>query len=129
MPRMTAKYSNAISTARTNQITLTDPQNQELVYDQLNQAGYFWNSKIKQWEYHDVAQADPPSPLIKIRVWASIDTVQAQANQIIARCPWQLIVQSKIYPCRPRKQLEGRIYLTALPPSLSSPARASQTPI
>lgn len=112
MPRMTAKYTAALRTARQNNIVTSGSQ--EHLYDRLFSEGYFWNSKAKVWEYHPLEEADPPTPMVMIRVWADIERVQSDANRIIENMSdmdLDLIEKSKLYPCRPPKQKEGRVYL------------------
>lgn len=117
MPRMTAKYKAAIRTyhnARLNGIIQTN--NQEELYELLQSNGYFWNSQAKKWPYHDAAQADPPTTLVMVRVWAKLEIVESLAREVVAICDdWHLVEQSKVYPCRPPKQKEGRVYLKFLP--------------
>lgn len=118
MPRMTAKYRAAITTAHNKRLPAKDTANQDELYELLQQNGYFWDSGSKQWDYHDPAQADPPTPLVMVRVWADLDHVEGYAQQVIAECSKKigpLVEQSRVYPCRPPKQQEGRVYLKFMP--------------
>ena len=118
-PRQTAKYTGAMRAIL--KLDVPDRKvielswNQEKLYDYLQNAGYFWNSKAKQWEYHPPEKADPPTELVMVRVWADADQVDDAARRVAAALlPWRLIEQSKPYPCRPPKQKESRIYLKFL---------------
>lgn len=116
--RMTAKYKAAIKTAKEQDkffITCAIGTHEKL-YENLQSNGYFWNSKAQRWEYHDAAQADPPTPLVMVRVWANVEIVESLAREVVALCDdWHLVEQSKVYPCRPPKQKEGRVYMKFLP--------------
>lgn len=106
--RQTQKYTKACEIATVNHET------QESLYKQLNELGFFWNSKIQQWERDD-RLADPPSDLIRIRVWAAGDKVEQAANILIesvGQYGLKLQEKSQSYPCRPPKQADSRIYLT-----------------
>lgn len=119
MPRMTAKYKGALAVAgKVLKYTQPLPANQEELYDTLQHAGWFWDSDAGCWEYHDATEADPPTPLVHIRVWAGLDSVKSAADVVIKTVTakkLKLVERSKIYPCRPPKQLEGRIYLKFMP--------------
>lgn len=122
MPRMTAKYSGAINIAHNKRLPAKDTNNQEQLYDLLQKNGYFWNSNSKEWEYHDAAKADPPTPLVMVRVWADLEHVDGYAQQVAEECEANigpLVEKSKVYPNRPPKQLEGRVYLKFMPRSNS----------
>lgn len=129
MPKMTTKYGRALDTVHhhNNNLALPDNEkikvkldNQEMLYTDLQKKGYYWDSSIKQWEYHEPAEANEPTPLIMLRVWADGEVIEEAANDLInlikrSKLPWELIEQSDIYGCRPPKQREGRIYLKFLP--------------
>lgn len=106
--RKTQKYTKACELA-----TLPH-QDQDSLYKQLNEIGFFWNSKLQQWERDD-RLAEKPSDLIRIRVWAAGDKV-GQAADIFIESAGQyglkLQERSEAYPCRPPKQADSRIYLT-----------------
>lgn len=106
--KQTKKYSSACEIATLNH------ENQESLYKQLNNLGFFWNSKLQNW-VRDDRIADPPSDLIRIRVWAATDKVK-QAASIFTESAQQyglkLQEQSEPYQNRPPKQNESRIYLT-----------------
>ncbi len=119
-PRQTAKYTGAMTAIL--KLDVPDKKvielswEQENLYSFLQDAGHFWNSDSKQWEYHPPEEADPPTKLVMVRVWAAADEVQAAALKVAATLqPWRLIEQSKPYPCRPPKQKEARVYLKFLP--------------
>lgn len=115
MPKMTAKFTGARLTALKNNIDLTD--NQEELYQRLQKAGHFWDSDRKIWWYSPEESADPATPLVMIRVWADTEIVEEAADEIIKNTKdnFRLMERSPVYPCRPPKQLEGRVYLKFLP--------------
>lgn len=113
MAKMTAKYSAALAAAR--KLKLSTSGNQEAVYQRLMGAGYFWDSKTQVWQCLANEPSQPASPLLHIRVWASLETVQEQAKSIagvMTTMGYELIEMSPAYVCRPPKQLEARVYLT-----------------
>lgn len=127
MPKRTAKYVGAITTAHNHNLPTLTTHTQEELYAQLQQAGFFWDSKIKKWEYHEPELADEPTPLVMIRVWGSGEVIEEAADDIVAafnRHPhtqnWRLTKRSPVYGCRPPKQQEGRIYLEFLPKEASN---------
>lgn len=130
MPKMTAKYSEALATLRQHNSLLCivgDIDNQEELYSLLQQHGYFWNSKARVWEFHEPEAAEPPTPLIMIRVWADAeitpkvaDDLQYALDNYPRTAGWRLIKRSDAYLCRPPKQREARIYLEFLPPERKS---------
>lgn len=106
--KQTKKYTKACEIA-----TLTH-ETQESLYQQLNELGFFWDSKLQQWERDDRI-ADPPTDLIRVRVWANTDKVEQAAQCLIESAQeYGLKFQEKTEPhkCRPPKQNESRIYLT-----------------
>lgn len=116
MPRMTAKYKGALGVAKWHEIPTEG--NQEDLYQRLQEAGWFWNSQAKAWEEYDIADADEPSPLVMVRVWADAEIVEDAADDITRRVKalkWQLVEKSRPYACRPPKQREARVYLKFLP--------------
>lgn len=116
MPKMTAKYSAAYSLARREKITLTD--NQEQLYSQLQELGYYWDSDRKEFVWHDPNEADDPTQLIMIRVWADAEIVEDVADDVARSVPksWgKPIKRNGPYPCRPPHQRDARMYLEFLP--------------
>jgi hypothetical protein len=115
MPKMTAKYSAARMTALKESLDISG--NQEDLYQRLQKAGWFWDSDKKSWWYAPEEAADPATPLIMIRVWADLEVVEEAADEIIGKTKryFSLVEKSPVYPCRPPKQLEGRVYLKFLP--------------
>ena len=119
MPRMTAKYSSAIALARQLELTLAQRADQEAVYRVLGQEGFAWNSRAERWE-HVADTADEPTRLLRIRVWTDGEIVPEAADTIVhalGQQGYELLERSEPLPCRPPKQLEGRIYLTFHPPT------------
>lgn len=105
--RQTRKYCSACEIAILNHAT------QEDLYTELNRLGFFWDSKKQVWERNDQL-AEPPSKLIKVRVWAATDQVERVAEAMIeAMMNYELkfLEGSAPFVCRPPKQNESRIYL------------------
>lgn len=112
MPKLTRKYKTALSLA--NQLDISERDNQERLYRLLNEAGYFWDASTQAWQQL-TTDADPPTELIRVRVWAESSKVSGAAYQMrvaMEEIGYQFLDQSDPYPCRPPKQLESRIYLT-----------------
>ena len=106
--KQTKKYSKACEIATLNH------ESQESLYKQLNELGFFWDSKLQKWERDDRI-ADPPTDLIRVRVWAATDRVEQAARCFIESAQeygLKFQEQSGIYQNRPPKQNESRIYLT-----------------
>ncbi|GIK36602.1 MAG: hypothetical protein BroJett011_04350 [Chloroflexota bacterium] len=115
MPKMTAKYSSALVAARA--ATLSTNGDQEALYQRLNAAGLWWDSKAGEWMNFNTLPANDPTPKLMIRVWAVGDQVNERADDIIKglRGKFKLIQRSGPYPCRPPQQKESRVYLEFLP--------------
>lgn len=114
MPRMTEKYRKAILKADDIGTRGNAPiEDQEWLYDHLYKSGWYWDSKVKRWEYHSIAKAEAPTPQVLIRVWADLSHVENTAKWVVRslKPELHLVEQSKVYPCRPPKQREGRVYL------------------
>lgn len=112
MPKLTRKYKTALSLA--DELDISERDNQEKLYRLLNEAGHFWDASTQAWQQL-TADADPPTELIRVRVWAESSKVDGAAYQLrvaMEETGYQFLEQSEPYPCRPPKQLESRIYLT-----------------
>jgi len=112
--RMTLKFSKAYAAAVSRKM---DPpaKNQEALYAMLEAAGLFWDSDEGEWIEVEQEKADPPSELVRLRVWAAGELVSGLADdleQAMRRCDYRLVERSKPYLCRPPKVLESRVYLT-----------------
>lgn len=122
---MTAKYKDALATAKHHNGNMGLPieqripitTEQETLYSNLNQAGYFWDSSRKEWQYHEPEAADEPTKMIMVRVWANSEIIEDVAAKVAegARKHWVMIEKSPPYQCRPPKQGESRVYLKFLP--------------
>jgi hypothetical protein len=114
--RMTAKYKSALILAR--RIGLPELDNEPL-YQALADRDYFYNSQDEQWTVAPKEDADPPSKVIHLRVWADGEVVDDMATDIANMMEaggFDLQEKSKLYPCRPPKNRDARVYLTfALP--------------
>lgn len=112
MPKQTRKYVTACEIAE--RLNIAERDNQETLYRLLNEQGYYWDSGLQQWQ--ELSQdADPPTDLIRVRVWAEDSKVRGAAYQLRVAMEAQgyiFLEQSEVYPCRPPKQLESRIYMT-----------------
>ena len=112
MPKRTIKYVRALALA--DYLEITDIGNQERLYRLLSEQGYFWDAATQNWEQIN-EPADPPTQLVRVRIWTNLTKVKAAAHQVktvLEQSGYELIEQSEPYPCRPPKQLESRIYLT-----------------
>jgi ribonuclease HII len=108
--RITEKYRKAAKIAQSLNLTTED---REELYQQLNNNSYFWNSEKKKWEKIKTV-ANPPTELIKIRIWADARITEAVASELIealAKKGLRVMNCSKPYLCRPPEHLESRIYL------------------
>ncbi|WP_009631038.1 hypothetical protein [Synechocystis sp. PCC 7509] len=106
--KQTKKYTKACEIATLNHET------QESLYKQLNGLGFFWDCKSQKWERDDRI-ADPPTDLVRVRVWAATDKVEQAAQCLIESAQaygLKLQEESEPYQNRPPKQNESRIYLT-----------------
>jgi hypothetical protein len=116
MPKMTKKYAAALELAR--KLGQVIPLNQEPLYQSLNDQGHHWNSDTGAWEQWANEPADEPTEFIMIRVWSAADVIGELANDVITqmrKVGLRLMEQSEVFPCRPPKQLEARVYLKFLP--------------
>lgn len=112
MPKQTRKYRTACELA--DRLNISDRHNQETLYRLLNEANYYWDSGTQAWQQLS-QDADPPSELIRVRVWAEASKVEGAAYQVrvaMEEQGYHFMEASQPYPCRPPKQLESRIYLT-----------------
>lgn len=118
MPKLTTKYKSALELG--HQLGCTISTLQEGLYLQLNELGYFWDSEEQDW-VKSAEPANPPSTVVRVRVWAAGDRVEEEARRIaeifVEAHDYQLVEKSQQYPCRPPNQKDSRIYLTFLPPT------------
>lgn len=115
MPKMTAKYSSALATARRAGIPPTGDQ--ETLYQRLNENGLWWDSKAGEWIDFSAAPANEPTSKLMIRVWAEGKIVDSRADEVIKglRGKFKLISRRGPFQCRPPEQLESRVYLEFMP--------------
>ncbi len=112
MPKQTRKYKTSYQLGE--KLNITGQDNQEKLYRLLNEAGYYWEAGTQAWQHLD-QDADPPTELIRLRVWAETSKVAKTAYQLRLAMEDQgyiFLEQSEPYSCRPPKQLESRIYLS-----------------
>jgi len=116
MARMTVKFSSALITAEQNQVRAHDYDREQL-YKRLNELGWWWDSKKKEWVQFADEPADEPTPLIMVRVWASDENIARAVEAVRGALAngYVVIQESKVYPCRPPKQRESRVYLQFIP--------------
>ncbi len=84
------------------------------LYQKLIDMDYYWDANMGRWIFAPGQKNDPPSQQIKIRVWADKNRVQDLADEVIealAEQGFRCIEKSTLYPCRPPKANEARIYL------------------
>lgn len=115
MTRLTLKYRCALDVAmRLNMVEVGDE-----LYKALELHEYFWDSNVGKWELHPVEQAEPPTKLVNIRVWADAEIVEDAADDLIRsyqQLGFSVAQKSERYLCRPPKQLEARVYVAFIPP-------------
>lgn len=123
MPKMTAKFSGALATARKiwglSAKEVQRFEDQEHLYQRIVKEGWMWDSDQKEWIELKNEPADEPTRLVMVRVWADLEVVQEAADEVeraLKRKKFNLVEKSPVYPCRPPKQLEGRVYLKLMPP-------------
>lgn len=110
MSRRTLKYTRALEI----ESEFTHLSSNEL-YSYLQDKGYFWDSNMSRWVYTPGEQNDPASQLIKIRVWYDrnqVKDVVEKLTELMTDVGFRSVESSSIYPCRPPKANDGRIYLT-----------------
>jgi len=108
--RITEKYRKALQIGHPLKITTKE---REELYQQLNRNSYFWNSDKRKWEKISTA-ANPPTELIKIRIWADARITESVASELIeglAKKGLRVMNCSKPYLCRPPEHSESRMYL------------------
>ena len=111
MPKQTRKYKTACELAE--QLNIEERDNSERLYRLLNEARYYLGTGSQSWLKNTIG-ADPPTELIRVRVWAEDLKVRGAAYQVRIAMEEQgyiFLQQSEPYPCRPPKQMESRIYL------------------
>lgn len=109
MPRQTLKYKRALEI-----IPEFPHQTSDELYIHLTDEGYYWDSNMQRWIYSASQQNDPPSNTIKVRVWFDKNQVQNVTDKLTELMEdegYRLIEKSALYPCRPPKANDGRIYL------------------
>ncbi len=117
MFKRTAKYTAAIATL--NKLPGKHPpvgifDKQEDLYLFLQKKGFMWNSKLQIFQNVGKEPSDDPTAMIRVRVWAALDTVDDEAAAIVKAMKerYDLVERSAPYACRPPKQREGRVYLS-----------------
>lgn len=111
MPKQTRKYTTAVGMAIF--LGIDKIETQETLYRLLNEAGYYWDSGTQKWQKLS-EDADAPTDLIRVRIWAEASRVIGAAYQMriaMEEQGYTFLDQSEPYPCRPPRQLESRIYL------------------
>lgn len=130
-PRQTRKYTAAVTAAHAAQISTNGSQ--EELYACLQAADYYWDADAAQWLHAARADANPPTNLLRVRVWTRREWVEDEADEIVDRMTdhpgLRLIERSQAYPCRPPNQGEARIYLLfdGLETGTRTPARSAST--
>lgn len=116
MARQTEKFIKAVAIAGSRFRNTSH----EALYQLMLEAQYYWDSRTKEWEQTPSEANDPPTQLHRVRVWAAKGEVESLATAIIQSLTaqgYQLDERSAVYPCRPPKGNEARIYLSFHPPS------------
>ena len=115
MPKQTEKFVKAIQIAGSRFRNISH----ESLYQMMGEGGYYWNARSKEWVYAPAESNDPPTQLHRVRVWAAKEQVESLGSAIIeslTRQGYRLDERSAVYPCRPPKGNEARIYLSFHPP-------------
>lgn len=116
--KRTAKLLAARAAIRDNRIDIdTHVKDQQVLYDRLQAAGWWWSADRGEWVLNTQPQAAPLDSVL-IRVWAATGAVQAVADQVVFSLQtsgYKLIDRSQPYQCRPPKDAESRVYLRFLP--------------
>jgi hypothetical protein len=110
MIRRTRKYIKARESAPDFSHETSDE-----LYQYLIKSGYYWDADAGVWIKTSSQLNDPPSTLIKIRLWADKNQVEDVAEKVIWALSgerFQLVEKSITYPCRPPKANDARVYLT-----------------
>jgi len=118
MARQTQKFIKAIAIVGNH----FSNSSHESLYQLMNEQQYFWDSHLKEWILLPAELNDPATRLHRVRVWATTNQVETLARAIIENLTaqgYELEERSTIYPCRPPKGNESRIYLSFHPPSES----------
>lgn len=79
MPKQTRKYKTACELG--DRLNILERDNQEKLYRLLNEASYFWEAGSQAWQHLD-QDADRPTELIRVRVWAESSKVEGAAYQV-----------------------------------------------
>lgn len=80
-------------------------ENQEWLYQKLNESGIFWDSKQNKWVSFSKEPANAPTPLIRVRVWGATGQHLDEAIMMVKGAfgnGFELVNQSLPYVCRPR---------------------------
>lgn len=116
MPKQTEKFVKAVAIAG-NRFRNTS---HEALYQLMSEAQYYWDSRSKTWVQSPSELNDPATQLHRVRVWAAKEQIEGLATAIIQSLTaqgYRLDERSAVYPCRPPKGNEARIYLSFQPPS------------
>ncbi|MGL4375985.1 MAG: hypothetical protein ACRCT1_06070 [Microcoleaceae cyanobacterium] len=115
MPKQTEKFVKAVAIAGTRFRNTSH----EALYQLMSEAQYYWDSRSRTWVHTPSESNDPPTTLHRVRVWAAKGEVESLATAIIQSLTaqgYRLDERSAVYPCRPPKGNEARIYLSFIPP-------------
>lgn len=114
MSKKTTKYIKALEINPGYIHTSSDQ-----LYRHLQDNDYFWDSTISSWVHTPSQNNDPPSQLIKIRLWCDknkAEQVSLTIMELMDSAGYRCLEFSYPYPCRPPKANDSRIYLTFCPP-------------
>ncbi|MFO7032490.1 hypothetical protein B9T07_22850 [Limnospira fusiformis CCALA 023] len=112
MIRLTRKYRLAIEIAPN-----FSHSDRDSLYSHLVGMGYWWNGQA--WAFVEPEDSHPPSSVIRIRVMTASKLVAKVATELAERFEldgYTLSDTSRVYPCRPPNNNDGRVYLTFIPP-------------
>lgn len=122
--RRTAKYKSAITRALIEKIPLGSKADQTVIYDILEKAGWYWNSKLGEWENlkrsNSMFKNDDgePTGVIRLRLMShpgDMERFMELMSEALDSYGIKVVDESNLYPNR--RGAGVRVYLTATLPT------------
>ena len=85
------------------------------LYRHLEANGYYWESDTNSWYHLPEEKRSEASKVIRVRVLTDRNEVESVAEtvaDVLKSHGFKLLEKSEMYPCRPPKINDGRVYLT-----------------
>ncbi|MEM9543761.1 MAG: hypothetical protein AAGA60_30280 [Cyanobacteria bacterium P01_E01_bin.42] len=105
----------ALKVAECLKIDTSNLASAEELYDILTDRSYSWDTKEKEWNY---VESKPPSEIIKVRVMTGGKERTARLGDEVAEAlkaaGFRALETSKLFPCRPPKKNDYRVYIDCL---------------